>query len=350
MWMKSIYKRILSYILFCTAPLYADLPYMPVFFKLSTSKSTYRPDERIEFRLKIYNSDKTRSYPIVLPGTQNSGQKLIRLGFYSVNEKTQFYTCVAKENPELKMNCEGPGNVSVRQLAPGDSTEIVFFLNDHKNFHSQTASHHQLDKPLLPGKYQVHIYYDPSVTPLKDLYHYIGSTNDSTSAEKLNFWIGGNPCHYIPIIISNGTNTQKSETLNSSCDDGCLFCKNIDEQNWSSVKKTIEKNIRKSESFDLAVNQFEWMRRHRNVLWVSAPPQEVLSSLPTYFSYEIVFVSRNELFYFSSVFQWGMVYQSRSRFNTMFRSSRPNTFLPGEGLSYVGLVSFKEATCIQEGQ
>lgn len=325
----------------------ADLPYTPVTFELKSNKAVYEPGERIEFKLKVYNRDKTRSYPIVMPGTQNNGKKLIRLQFYSVNEKTQYYTLVAKEDPELKMVCKSPGAVNVRQLAPGDSTEMVFFLNDHKNYLSQTASHHQLDKPLFPGKYQVHIYYDPSVTELRDLYHYIGTTNDSTSLEKLNFWIGGNVSQYIPITISKSTAGAKNETLPPSCAMNCGFCKSIDEGNWSAVKTTMVKALQKSEDFDIALAQPNWMKTHRNVVWVSPPPQEVASSLPTFFGYELIFLSRGELFYFSAGYQWGIVYQSRSRFNQIFQSSRPNPILPGEDLSYVGLISFTENTCAQ---
>jgi hypothetical protein len=325
--------------------LQADLPYTPVTFKLRTGKTVYQVGERVDFRLMVYNRDKNKSYPIVLPGTQNKGQKLIQLRFYSVDEKTNFYTCVAKENPEIKMFCEKPGNVTVRQLAPGDSLEIVFFLNDSKNFLSQTASHHELDQALLPGNYQVHIFYDPSVTEFRDLYHYISSTNDSTSSEKLNFWSGGNVCQYIPITISKSATVQNSFASNPSCTRNCAFCKAIDDGNWSAVKKTLEKNIQKSEDFDHALAQTHWMKAHRNVVWVSPPPQEVLSSLPTFFSYEIVFLSQGEVFYYTAGYQWGIVYQSRSRFNQLFGSSRPNPILPGEDLSYVGLLYFTEDTC-----
>ncbi|MBL7901926.1 MAG: hypothetical protein JNK73_08025 [Bacteroidia bacterium] len=329
--------------------LQADLPYMPVTFKLQTGKTHYQVGERIDFRLKVYNSDKNRSYPIVLPGTQNKGQKLIQLRFYSVNEKTNFYTCAGKENPEIRMSCEKPGNATVRQLAPGDSLDIVFFLNDRKNYLHQTASHHELDQPLVPGNYQVHIFYDPSVTEFKDLYHYIWSTNDSTSSEKLNFWTGGNVCQYIPLTISKSTANQKPEALTPTCAKNCTFCKAIDEGNWSAVKKTMEKHIQKSADFTLALAQTHWMKTHRNVVWVSPPPQEVQSSLPSYFSYEIVFLSHGEVFYYTAGYQWGIVYQSRSRFNQVFRSSRPNPLFPGEDLSYIGLVYFTENSCSTPG-
>ncbi len=318
---------------------------MPVTFKLQTGKTVYQVGERIDFRLKVYNNDKNKFYPIVLPGTQNKGQKLIQLRFYSVNEKTNFYTCVAKENPEIKMTCEKPGHATVRQLAPGDSLEIVFFLNDRKNYLNQTASHHELDQPLLAGNYQVHIFYDPSVTEFRDLYHYIWTTNDSTSSEKLNFWTGGNVCQYIPLTISKSTANQKPEALKPTCAKNCTFCKAIDEGNWSAVKKTLEKNIQKSEDFNLALAQTYWMKTHRNVVWVSPPPQELHSSLPTFFSYEIVFFSHGELFYYTAGYQWGIVYQTRSHFNQLFRSNRPNPLFPSENLSYVGLVFFTENTC-----
>lgn len=334
-------------LVFCgVSRLQADLPYIPVFFKLQTSKTVYQPGERIDFRLKVYNRDKTRSYPIVLPGSQNKGQKLIQLQFYSVNEKTKFYTSVAKEKPEIKMNCKSHGNATVRQLAAGDSLEIVFFLNDRKNFYTQTASHHELDHPLLPGTYQALMYYDPAVTEFKDLYHYIHSTNDSTSSEKLNFWGGGVVCQPIPITISKTSSGRKTLVPNATCTSTCAFCQSIDKGNWSAVKKTLEKNIHKSADFDLALDQTSWMKAHRNVVWVSPPPQELLSSLPTFFNYEFVFLSQGEVFYFTAGYQWGFVYQNRSALNQMFRPSRAHPFLPGEDLSYVGLVYFNESTCV----
>lgn len=332
-----------AFVILSQTCLVADLPYMPVSFRLSTDKKIYKPGERICFRLKIINWDKTRSYPIVLPGTQNKGQKLIRIGAYSVNQKTQFYTCVAKDSPEMSMKCPAPGGVSTHNLAPGDSTEIVFFLNDNKNFLTQTASHHSLDKTLEPGKYEVLIFFDPSGTELKDLYHYIWSTNDSTSAEKLNFWLGGNVSNYTSIEISKTAANPKN--LGAVCADNCSFCKQIEEKNWKQIKNTLEQNTKKSEDFDVVMRQLDWMRFHRNVIWVSAPPQSVLSSLPTYFSYDFIFVSGEDLYYFGVGYQWGMVYRSRSRFHQVFRSFRPEPLLPGEDLSYVGLTYFGERTC-----
>lgn len=343
--MKTTISFALALLFTCVNPIHADLPYTPVSLKLFSNKPVYKVGERMMFRLRIYNSDKSRAYPIVLPGTQNKGPKLIRLHFYSVNEKTRYYTCVAKEHPELKMACSAPGKLRVQQLAPGDSIEIVFFLNDRKNFLTQTASHHELDNPLMPGKYQVHIYYDPSQTEFKDLYHYIGSTKDSTSQEKLNFWIGGIVCQYIPIVISNADSDEKSGATKSLCTKDCQFCKHINKGNWKAVKSTLEKNIRKSEDFAIATDQTNWMRSHNNVIWVSPAPQEVLCRLPTYFNYELLFLSRCELCYYTAGFQWGKAYQSQAGLHRLFKSSRPSPYLPGEDLSYVGLSYFGEYDC-----
>lgn len=57
----------------------ADLKYEPIQFQLSTSQESYYEGEKITFLITITNIDKENSYPVLLPHTQNTGQKLFYL-------------------------------------------------------------------------------------------------------------------------------------------------------------------------------------------------------------------------------------------------------------------------------
>lgn len=295
------YIQILFLFVFSFRDLKADLPYMPISFKLSTNKKVYQVGEPIQFKLTIINNDSRKSYPIVVPGSQNKGNKLITLNAFSVNIKTNFYTNVAKEDNVIKMKCNQPGSVSVCNLGPHDSTFVYFFLNDKKNYLTQTASHHQLMPKLKEGKYQMLIYYNPQVTELESLYHYIGTTNDSTSSNKLNFWWGGNVSNYWPIEIVSDRN-KATGSIDNACSENCQFCKHIHSKNWKKVEGYLASIFSGVDEFKDTSSKVLKLNNHPNVVALSSPTEAILDILPSYYSRQIIFNSQDQLFYFTLQF------------------------------------------------
>jgi hypothetical protein len=339
------YIQILLLFAFGLSELKADLPYMPITFKLSTNKKIYQVGECIQFKITIINSDPNRSYPIVIPGSQNKGSKLITLNAFSVNIKTNFYTNVAKEDNVIKMKCNQPGSVSVCNLGPHDSTVVYFFLNDKKNYLTQTASHHQLVPELKEGKYQMLIYYNPKGTELESLYHYIGTTNDSTSTVKLNFWWGGNVSNYWPIEIVSDLN-KATGSIENTCNENCSFCNHIHNQNWKKVENYLANIFSSVGVFKDTSSRVFALSNHRNVVSLSPPPEAILDILPSYYSREIIFNSQDELYYFKLQFQVGIVYRTRTRIKGFIHLFwRRFKWIHTEDLKYHELVGLNEMFC-----
>ena len=61
---------------------FADSKYHPILFQLTTDKANYFEGEKITFLITITNTDKEKSYPVLLPHTQNVGQKLFYFNAY----------------------------------------------------------------------------------------------------------------------------------------------------------------------------------------------------------------------------------------------------------------------------
>jgi hypothetical protein len=193
--MKLFLQLIVCTFLFCKAK--ADLPYMPLFFSLTTSKEIYTEGEKIELILTIKNGDAKKAYPIVLPHTQNTGKKLITI---SLNEPYQKYHDgileLATEDRNINMLVHDTGHVKIINLQPGDSIQIPFYINDFENYynyHTQIASHHKLEPPPFVGEYWVHCFYNPiGIEGADTLYNFIQSTNDDVPNNgKMIMWQGG---------------------------------------------------------------------------------------------------------------------------------------------------------------
>ncbi len=157
----------------------ADLKYNPVSFILSTDKESYYEGEKITFYITITNNDKERTLPVLIPHTQNIGQKLFYLNAYDKANNTMLlrYT----EERMLKMMVHDTGTVQIRYLKPLEQIVVPLHLNDFENYYSyqtQNASHHSLGVPLFAGVYKVRIAYSPNGISLGDnIYNYYNDTN-----------------------------------------------------------------------------------------------------------------------------------------------------------------------------
>lgn len=141
---------------------WANLKYHPVSFVLSTDKDSYYEGEKITFNITITNTSKENTYPVLLPHTQNVGQKLFYLNAYDKANNTLLlrYT----ENKMLNMMVYDTGTVKIKYLKPQEQVVVAIYLNDFENYynyHTQNASHHSFGVPLFAGLYKVNVTYNP---------------------------------------------------------------------------------------------------------------------------------------------------------------------------------------------
>lgn len=153
---------------------FADLKYHPVTFTINTDKESYYEGEKITFYITITNTDKENSQPVLIPHTQNFGQKLFYLNLYDKASNTLIlrYT----EDRKLNMMVHDTGSVKIKYLKPLEQITIPIYINDFENYfnyHTQNASHHSFGAPLFAGIYKVNITYNPKGIPLGDsIYSY----------------------------------------------------------------------------------------------------------------------------------------------------------------------------------
>lgn len=158
---------------------FADLQYHPIQFELHTDKESYYEGEKITFTITITNKDKENSHPVLLPHTQNIGQKLFCLSAYDKATNTSLlrYT----EDPFYKMMVHDTGTVQIRYLKPLEQIIVPIYLNDFENYYNyytQNASHHSFGVPLFAGIYNVRINYKPIGISLGDsIYNYYKDTD-----------------------------------------------------------------------------------------------------------------------------------------------------------------------------
>lgn len=161
---------------------FGNLKYHPISFILSTDKESYYEGEKITFFITITNNDKERTLPVLLPHTQNVGQKLFYLNAYDKANNTLLlrYT----EDRMLNMMVHDTGTVQIRYLKPLEQLVVPIYLNDFENYynyHTQNASHHSFGVPLFAGIYKVNVTYNPNGIALGDsIYSYYNDFDKNT--------------------------------------------------------------------------------------------------------------------------------------------------------------------------
>ncbi len=107
---------------------FANLKYHPVSFVISTDKESYYEGEKITFNISITNTSKENTYPVLLPNTQNTGQKLFFTNFFDKANNTLLlrYT----EDRMLNMMIKDAGTVQIRYLNPLEQIVIPICFND----------------------------------------------------------------------------------------------------------------------------------------------------------------------------------------------------------------------------
>ncbi|MFN5380296.1 MAG: hypothetical protein ACK5AS_01560 [Bacteroidota bacterium] len=187
----------------------ADLKYHPVSFMLSTDKECYYEGEKITFLITITNNDKGRTLPVLLPHTQNVGQKLFYLNAYDKANNTMLlrYT----EDKLLKMMVHDTGTVKIKYLKPLEQVVVPIYLNDFENYfsyHTQNASHHSFGVPLFAGVYKVNVTYNPNGIALGDsIYTYYDDSEKDIPINRLAMPSNGQISQMIDLKIKRSADT-----------------------------------------------------------------------------------------------------------------------------------------------
>jgi hypothetical protein len=89
------------------------------------------------------------------------------------------------------------------------------------------------------------------------------------------------------------------------CSRSCHFCRHIEKEQWLRVKKDIKRRVDK-------------ITEHRKVLFLFDGPDAVLSSLPSYYSRQIVLETINGIKYKELTWQIGRIFPFRSFIHKWF--------------------------------
>jgi hypothetical protein len=209
--MNIFKKNLLTFlVLILNKIAFANLKYDPVSFTLSTDKESYYEGEKITFFITITNNDKDRTLPVLIPHTQNVGQKLFYLNAYDKANNTLLlrYT----EERMLNMMVKDTGSVKIRYLKPLEQIVLPIYLNDFENYysyHTQNASHHSFGVPLFAGVYKMNVTYNPNgILVGNSIYAYYNDFDKNIpNTEKQLMPVDGQVTHMIDLKIKRSADT-----------------------------------------------------------------------------------------------------------------------------------------------
>ncbi|MEN9987324.1 MAG: hypothetical protein RLZZ585_363 [Bacteroidota bacterium] len=278
---------------------YADLRMPELAMELILKKNIHQNREIIQFEVKFTNQT-DRSLSILLPGTQNKGKRLLQLQVFSVNNVSNFYTKVFENPMILEMDTSFIGSVYFKRLEARESVSIPLFVNDTANAQKNILSNYSFPD-LANGSYQVIAYYNPfgeALAPYAfQAYDDHGrSIEDSLNPERMQIDAWGVYSNYVELSI-NSVLTEEIEA--PVCSGHCRFCRHIQKEQWNRVKKDI-------------IHRVDNIAAHEHVRFLFHGPDAVLSSLPAYYSRQIVFDTQNGLKYKYLTWQIGKIYRFRS--------------------------------------
>jgi hypothetical protein len=208
--MKSIITTCLCLVLALNAM--ADLRYQPIRFSLSTDKESYYEGEKITFNITITNTDKKQTFPVLIPHTQNVGQKLFFLNLYDKANNTMILRATEDRMLNMIVHETDTGSVKIKYLKPLEQIVIPISINDSENYfnyHTQNSSHHSFGVPVFAGHYKVNVVYNPHGIALGDsIYNYYDFFHgDLPNNGKLAMSVGGDMSHFIPLKIRRSADT-----------------------------------------------------------------------------------------------------------------------------------------------
>lgn len=98
---------------------------MPVSFHIRSDKEFYYEGEKMTFYITITNRDKNNAYAVLLPHTQNTGQKLFYFSLYDKAKNTNLLR--AREDRTITMMVHDTGSVKIRYLQPLEQIVVPLY-------------------------------------------------------------------------------------------------------------------------------------------------------------------------------------------------------------------------------
>lgn len=324
-----------------------DLKYMPLGFTVTNTTPVVEEGETISLELRITNNDKDSTWPVMIPGADNSGRKVFFLTAYTVNDKN-FYTEIAREDISDQPALSGSvcGNAKVIQLKPGAHIDVKIKLHSYPHDKEQPAERHWFAKPLTAGSYQLMVWYHPWGNVPFDLYTYSDWEKDDVPTGKLVFSQHGNPTMYCGVVVNPQNLSALPKGVAEYCELGCSFCKHVANANWDAVKRQIHATVQtmndRPRRVVPAADTIPWLRRHKQVVYLATPPTEILDIFPARYSQKVGFMSKGKVHYFDMTFQMGKINRLNSRVSAgwrlLFHGRNPLLNISDE--DYFGLSSF----------
>jgi len=293
---------------------YADLRMPELAMELILKKSISKNREIIQFEVKFTNQT-DRSLSILVPGTQNKGKRILQLQVFSVNNASNFYTKVFENPLELEMDTSFIGSVYFKRLEARESVSIPLFVNDTANARKNILSNYSFPD-LANGSYQVIAHYNPFGEPLAPYAFqayddHARTIEDSLNPERLQMDAWGVYSNYVQLNIDSQATMEIEVPI---CSNHCRFCRHIEKEQWNRVRKDI-------------IHRVDNIAEHQHVRFLFHGPDAVLSSLPAYYSRQIVFDTENGLEYKCLTWQIGKIHRFRSFIHKccywMFRWNAP---------------------------
>lgn len=318
-----------------------DLRVPDLSIKLGSERNTYSRTEVIQLNVTFTNLTEHTS-SITLPGTKNAGKRMLYLTYY-VADSNDFYTNIHTESREMNMDTSILGQVYWKNLDAHKSVSIPLFLNDTNNFRTKNAAHHAL--PNLPnGTYKVVVWYAPFDEPYVD--YIFGKINpfrdsdDDFSTHKI-YLEEQTASYYLELILTDNPKIPKWIST-SHCPKNCKLCKASDNSHWSKVKKIISKQTDHTSKYKKEKTDTSWCQPHRNIVWISPPPDAILSSLPAYTQNSIIFRNQKGYHYFFITWQLGRIYRFRTiAVKILYATSHLNLSITSSNSNYKKLTALK---------
>jgi len=310
-----IRKLLLILLILTSLSSLADLRPPDLSMNLSSSREIYSRNEVIQLQVSFTNHTSTQK-GIILPGTKNKGKRILYLSYYSV-DSTNFYTNVHTESRVIEMDTSKPGYTGWANLDSGASTSIPIFINDNRNYRNHNVAYHKL--PDLPaGTYQVLVWYEPWAEPMAE-YAFeqldpFGHSEDDFRSDRI-YLPQAIHSNYLTLTISD-TATPPQWIPTKACPANCAICSAIDKNKWNTLRQLISKQTDYSSKIGRSNTDNNWLEPHRNIPWVSPPPEAILASLPTYTYRSMIFKNDKGYYYYSATWQLGRVFPVRSRIST----------------------------------
>ncbi len=276
-------------------------PELELLLKVGTD--TLRSGRILPLQLTITNTSFHRG-SILVPFAQNTGTSLFQLRVFKAQGDLPS-ELVFVSSTELQMDTSRyKSTASFYSLEPGEHFSLPLFINDHKNSDKRIESSIGLPD-LEPGDYSIHVVYNPEVSAFfkyafkeSSIYDPIPEDDVSDYPDHFN-WLGELVSNAVNVTVPSGF-TVESETAPCKCS----VCRAIRSEKWKRVQRKWDHRSQTTQ--------------HTSILWEYPWSQTILSSLPSYAGYEVIFETNSGIVYTSFTYQIGKIFPFRSVLSRLF--------------------------------